>query len=54
MSAVGTSAPGINHVLGKLTALEIAGIRSRVPEITGQGPVTIKARAHAVKGTVAY
>lgn len=52
--AVGTSAPGISQVLNQLSAQDVAGIRSRAQEMTGQGPITIKARAHAIKGTVAH
>lgn len=51
---VSTSAPGISQVLNQLSAEDVAGIRTRVQEMTGQGPITIKARAHAVKGTVTH
>lgn len=51
---VSTSAPGISQVLGQLDSQAVAIIRNRAKEGTGQGPVTIKARAHAVKGTVAH
>lgn len=52
--AVSTSAPGISQVLNQLGAQDVAGVRSRAQEMTGLGPITIKARAHAVKGTVAH
>lgn len=51
--AVSISAPGIGQVLQELSAEDVAGIRSRARDIAGQDPITIKARAHAVKGTVA-
>ena len=51
---VSISAPGIGQVLNQLNAQDVAVVRSRAQEMTGQGPVTIKARAHAVKGTVAH
>lgn len=50
---VSTSAPGISQVLKQLGAQDVAGVRSRAQEMTGPGPITIKARANAVQGTVA-
>ena len=50
--AVSTSAPGISPVLGQISPQDVATIRDRAQQTTGPGPITIKARAHAVMGTV--
>jgi ubiquinone/menaquinone biosynthesis C-methylase UbiE len=52
--SVSNTAPGIAPVLAGLGQDDVMNIRDAAEKITGPGPVTIRARANAVKGTVAF